>query len=540
MGTISTRREYLLLGAVILLALFMRLYGINFGLPLHYHIDETRVMQKVMRIVHTGDLNPRFFHYPSFMIYSLSALTLLYYGIHFIPFAIESVIGWKLPTLSAFKLAFDADASALYLLSRVSLATFGILTVVIVYLLVKRLFSRQAAFYAALFISIVPLHVIESHYIKQEVFMTFFMILALYIGVRGVNSSSRAVPYLVGLTAGIAGSVKYNGIYAVSIFPMLSRREGKLDFHSFFGKNAVKVLLVAVLTFLATSPYVLLDFERFIIDFTYEMYHVSKWGHHAFDLDGSGLIYHRFLYQILAAFPFSLGIPVYALSILGIVYAVLRVERSFLWILFFTLPYFITTALMKVVFLRYYMPIIVVLCISAGYAVSIIISRDGIQGRVARLAVWGIVLYTAFFTWSLERNMPRGSSTLDDGLRWIQGNVEEGSKIAYTHFTPPLTRSRYELVHLKSKEFTREWLEKESPDVILVSGLVAAGFYRGSEETEEGRRLLDDLRSNRVHYERVAYYQRNFLHKEFFASIDPTLAETFMPGIEIFVREDAP
>lgn len=530
---------YLPLGAILLTGLALRTYGIDFGLPLHFHIDETRVMDRVIRMVTSGDPNPHFFHYPSFIFYLLSGLTAAYYGVQYLVFAIVSAAHGEFPSFGFFRSGFSADVSTLYLLGRLSMALFGVLTVLLVYFLARELFSKRAALFAALAVALVPLHVLESHYIKQEVPMTFFMLLALLIGVVGTRASWKWTSCGVGLVSGVAASVKYNGLLALAIVPLLFRRGGKLTSASFFGRGPAKIFLVALLGFLAFSPFVVLDFSQFRTDFAYETLHVAEKGHHGFDLNGDGVVYHRFLYQLLAAFPFSLGIPLYLAGLAGTCLALAKRENGLLWILFFALPYFIAVSLMKVVFLRYYMPLVVVLCIMAGYFFDALMSSGGVRSRsLAGLCALFVFAWTLAFTFSLERHMPRGRSSFDDALAWLSENAQPGEKIAFTHFTPPLSPGTYTLVHMRPQHFAKEWLAQESPDAIMASKLVTVGFERGGEGMGEGREFLADLRGGRLGYLPAARFERDFLSKRFFERIDPTLSETFMPGIEIFVKDN--
>ncbi len=531
------RGDYIVLSLIALVALLLRIYGIDFGLPLHYHIDETRVMSRVVKMVSTGDLNPHFFHYPSFIFYYLCGLVVIYYSVHFVPFALGSIVSGKVPTLTAFKLSFDAAQADLYLLGRCSIALIGVLTVILLYFLVKRLFSRRAAAFASLALAVTPLHVLESHYIKQEVLMTFFMTLALYAGVRGEAGQKRGSSVLVGVAAGIAASVKYNGALVLSILPMLFRKGRRFILASFLGKGPIRTVLLAILIFLACSPFIALDYERFSTDFAYEMFHVSEKGHPGFDLAGDGIVYHRILYQILAAFPFSLGLPLYLVSLVGIVAGIWKKEEGFVWILFYAIPYFLLTSVMKVVFLRYYIPLVIGFCITAGYAFSLLTRRRGVAGKLACLVAAAVIVYTGVFTWSIERYMPRGRSTLDEGLRWVSENVAVGSTIAATHFTPPLSGETYDLSLMRPDQFTRTWLKEQQPDVIITSRLITVGFERGSEGTEEGREFIDGLRSGIYGYRRVADYRRDFMHSGLYGRLDPTYRDTFMPGVEIFVKE---
>lgn len=534
--------ERVLVGLIALTSLALRLYGIDFGLPLHYHIDETRIMDRVMVMVTTGDLNPHFFNYPSFLFYFIAVIVLVYYALNFVPFALDSLLEGHFPALEAFREAFQANDTILYIIARTSIAVFGVLTVILVYVLVKRLLSKEAALFSSIALAVTPLHVLESHYIKQEVPMTFFMLFALFLAQRGRNSSGRGTSTLVGMAAGVAAAVKYNGILVLTILPVLFRKGKRFSLSSFTGYGVMRTVLIALLTFLAITPFAALDSNRFISDVTFELFHVAEKGHHGFDLNGNGFVYHRFLYQIFAAFPFSLGIPLYILSILGLVFAVKKREPAFLWILFFGLPYFLVTASMKVVFLRYSLPVIVVLCISAGYGYAVL--RETTTGRLGKWIVRAVAVmilsFTAAFTWTLQRDMPRGKTTLDEALRWIDRNATPGSRIAHTLFTPPLTGRPYDVTIMRPHHFQDEWLDSVRPDVIIMSALVTVGFERGGSGVDEGKRFLDELRSPRGAYRQVAKFESDFFLKSLYERIDPTLVETFMPGVEIFTRTGYP
>ncbi|MGB3058399.1 MAG: hypothetical protein WBE17_01555, partial [Anaerolineae bacterium] len=49
------------LAAILLIAVALRLWGINFGLPYLYHPDEPGYVAIAQNMVKTGDLNPHFF-----------------------------------------------------------------------------------------------------------------------------------------------------------------------------------------------------------------------------------------------------------------------------------------------------------------------------------------------------------------------------------------------------------------------------------------------------------------------------------------------
>jgi len=53
-------RESMLIGIILLTALSVRLWGVNYDLPYIYHPDEPRYIAISQNIFKTGDLNPLF------------------------------------------------------------------------------------------------------------------------------------------------------------------------------------------------------------------------------------------------------------------------------------------------------------------------------------------------------------------------------------------------------------------------------------------------------------------------------------------------
>ena len=69
------------LAGVLLLALALRLWGLDFGLPYIKHPDEPYWVNAALKIVKTGDLNPHTFIYPSLLLYVNSLAYLVYFAI---------------------------------------------------------------------------------------------------------------------------------------------------------------------------------------------------------------------------------------------------------------------------------------------------------------------------------------------------------------------------------------------------------------------------------------------------------------------------
>src|SRR4029453_17868079 len=81
-ATVVRRWSIGILTVILVLALVVRLLGINWGLPYVISGDEALLVNHAM-VFGTGDLNPHFFGYPSLYIYVL-----------FVIYGLSYVIGW--------------------------------------------------------------------------------------------------------------------------------------------------------------------------------------------------------------------------------------------------------------------------------------------------------------------------------------------------------------------------------------------------------------------------------------------------------------
>src|SRR4029453_15231915 len=75
------RLELGLLAAILLIALGLRAWALDFGLPYLYHPDEPNKIEIAQNIVKTGDLNPHYFKKPTLLIYANALLYLPYYAV---------------------------------------------------------------------------------------------------------------------------------------------------------------------------------------------------------------------------------------------------------------------------------------------------------------------------------------------------------------------------------------------------------------------------------------------------------------------------
>jgi hypothetical protein len=268
-------------------AAWLRLRSLDFGLPFPFAaIDEHIVTDHAIAFV-GGDLNPRYFAYPSggFALHALAYLAAFALG----PFE----------TRSAFADAFWVAPQQLLLLSRALTAVIAIATVLLAARLGAELARatglraarRPAGWMAAAALATSFLHASNSRWVTVDVPMVAATTLGLVLALRHLRRGGARSLLLSATAIGLAAGFKYDGALsslalALAVVARARREAGPS------GARALARLLLAgaaaIAAFLATSPFVVLDFETFRRDFATLSDHMSG-GHFGHDPTRSGL-----------------------------------------------------------------------------------------------------------------------------------------------------------------------------------------------------------------------------------------------------------
>ena len=358
----TTKRALLIL--ILALALFLRLWRLDFGMELPYlaHTDEPTQYNPAINILKTGDLNPHFFNYPSLTIYLNAAVFYVGYGVGRLTGAFTSLADVQ-PIRTLQMSVGRVGTPSLLLLGRAVTAMLGTLTVGLLFALTRRLTQRVwAALLAALLLAISLQHVRFSHYMTVDVIATAFVVatLAACAEVLACDDGVRARRWLwaAAVCGGLATSSKYN--YAVlSVSVGLT---GLLLAGSWWEKLR-RVVLSGVLfcaAFALTSPFVLLDASAAIPAIQSEMRHYAT-GH--LGVTGSSFLWY--LGYLWRSNPFYLlaGVP-------GIGLALWRTRRVAAPLAAFVLIYFALIGGQAVHFDRNVLPVLVLLIAGIGAAVD--------------------------------------------------------------------------------------------------------------------------------------------------------------------------
>ncbi len=170
-----------ILVAILGVGLILRTWGISFGLPYEYHVDEDQYVRQAASMGAAG-LKPADWFNPPFFKY----LLLVEYGAFFL---VGKVLGWFASTAD-FGARLSLDPTGLYLLARGTSALLGSLTVLIVAWIGTKAYTRTVGLFSAGLMAVAFLPVRESHFAVNDAVAAFLVSLALLAGV-GIHEIRR-------------------------------------------------------------------------------------------------------------------------------------------------------------------------------------------------------------------------------------------------------------------------------------------------------------------------------------------------------------
>jgi 4-amino-4-deoxy-L-arabinose transferase-like glycosyltransferase len=419
---LTSRRlvELSLLAVILAVAAAARLWFLNAGVPHAVGIDEPQVVDRAMRILHTGDWNPHIFDYPTLVIYLHAMVAILRF--------LWGALNGEWASLDAF--AIDAVYSA----GRFVAAMIGVATVWLTYRIGTELSTRRVALLAAAQMAVRPLHVRESHFILTDVPMAALTTLAVWLSVRAARLGTVRAYGWAGAACGLAAAAKYNGgiaLIAVMTAWLLHERSSPQRL-----RTLGAIVAAAAAGFLVGAPYTVLDLPAFLDGFAAQF---ARFAGPANGPDPAWLLYVKHLSPPGGRW----SVP---LAIAGIAVLLWRATTRARWmpVVLFTLAYFYMLATHSHVFGRYALPLIPMLCLFTSVTVSealLAASRFGPLGRpmvqrglaaaAVGLLIYGPAVQSIRFLDAQKRPDTRAMAT-----DWLKGNTAKGTRVAVENNGP--------------------------------------------------------------------------------------------------------
>ena len=414
MGRSSVLKLLALVGA----AFALRALGAYYGMPYPYHQDEPMMVTHALGMGAERSLHPHYFVIPSFV------MTLLFF-IYGVAYATGRLAG-LFPTAFDYALTFYTDPTFFYVSGRVIIgAAFGAGTVWALWRLGRRYFSDSAAWCGAALLGLAFLHVQNSRHIYADVPMTFFLVLFFDAALRLIRKPGRAPAFAAGLYMGLAASAKYNAV--IAIVPIVVGFFAIRGTATFARKAQLAGIaaLTAAAVFLVVNPYILLDWQGFLSEWTAQ---------------GRAQRYTGWFYHLFYSLANGLGLPLLACSLIGLWSWVARRHLEGMLLAGFVIFYYVTCVYLGQPYARYMVPLVPFACLAAGDAIVLVASRlqrrAGLAAAALVLAAGAMPLAASVY----EGVLMSRQDTRTLAARWIERHAPEGTRIALDHpfFAPRL------------------------------------------------------------------------------------------------------
>jgi hypothetical protein len=411
----------LLLIYILILAVSLRLYGLNWDQGSHLHPDERAIVMAVEGIhwpvtteeksnlfTPLSSLNPRFFAYGSFPFYLLKGLGQLAgkYDIRY------------------------SQYDQLNILGRFVSSIFELGTIFVIYLIGKKLASEKMGLWGAFIYTLGVLPVQLAHFFAVDTLLTFFITATLYAAISFAKENKTRWVVGMGVWYGLAMATKISALTLV--IPIIFVIVGKL-WRSPLAllKHTLIAVLFAASVFAIFEPFAIIDYAMFKRQLMEQQAMTRSAYTFPYTLQYVGKV--PYLHEFKNIFMWGLGPLSATICIAGVLWLTFFAIRrrklpelilvSFLWI------YFAVVGKFAIGFIRYLLPIYPVLALGGAFLLAKIDTN-----RKQNLVLITVVT-VLYLVWPLSfvsiYSQPNARTTASE---WIYSNIPAGTKIAREHW----------------------------------------------------------------------------------------------------------
>jgi len=356
----SRTRALLVLAVITAIGGALRFYNLAWGAPYyHFHMDEHYVFAgaDLLRVsMRDAALSGKFFMYGPLPMYVLNGIRWVYEGLAH-PIALN----------------VHQDQITYMVLGRALSATFGTAMIPLVYAIATRVSGRLAGLLSAAFLSLSVLHIRDSHFLSVDISMTFFCMLTWLALMRMAESGSLRSAVVTGMTFAAAIICKYTAVFmavpiAVAHFFSPLRPSSLQPFAAWrrWVLRGLVPVATSIVTFLVLDPMVWQYFDKFLFDVRTQITEPHTggvqpiWLAHFVNLPSPRLFWFTNLLW------WGMGPALEVVSLAGVLWLLARRTRPALLAATVPIAYFAVAGSTQAPFIRYAIPFIAALSVSAG------------------------------------------------------------------------------------------------------------------------------------------------------------------------------
>ena len=400
----------ILLCFIILFGFFLRIWGVNFGLPGLFHWDErTFPLSTFYAVINYGKVGN--YLYGQLVHF----LLIIFYGIYYVFLKITNKINEPLD----FLISFAKDPSPFYLIMRTFFVFISTILIFIGYLLAKRMYNKTIGIITAFFLSSAFILIAQSKIGKPDTLATLFLLISFYFIISKKEDYRKYI--LAGIFLGPAISVRIN---LLIVFPLII---GFIFLNKKYKiKEKLKFIIIfsffTIFSFILVFPAIIYDFSNVISRFIEEIHNQDRpW------VDPEGI--PVWLFYLKEHLYYGIGAPLLISSIIGIIYSLYK--RKYLFFIIFIFFYFILLN-KSANFERYAIPLVPLFIIFASNFIYTIISNLPVRNFIKNFCLIFICLFFSLpnilnsikYDYLITR-----PDTRNLALKFIEKNIPEGSYI---------------------------------------------------------------------------------------------------------------
>jgi 4-amino-4-deoxy-L-arabinose transferase-like glycosyltransferase len=415
--SLSTR---LALAATVAVAVVLRIWGIDYGLPFSYFNDEYHEVLRALQLG-SGSFNLQRvgkggFYYVLFVEY----------GFYFAWLRLTGAVA----SAADFARDFVRDPSAFYLMGRTTAAVCGSLTMLVAYGIAKRAYSVGAGLIAAAFLAVCTLHVDLSHRIGVDVPMTLAASAAVLYALRIAESGRRSDYVVAAILAALATTTKLPGILTlvpllIAHFQNARRREAGLR-----GALSAGPLWLAaglfLLVLVATNPGV------FVYSNPIALFTTPEAPADEMEVDVPAAAAPNLFVFYIAVIRDALGLPLALLAALSVAFALWRRSGADVILVSFALVFYLaisSTGSATLYYPRYALPVIVALVVLAARMLWEVWESRWKDRRALLLVVVAFLLAFPLVESLRVNHLFTQDDTRTLAKRWIEEHIPQGTRI---------------------------------------------------------------------------------------------------------------
>ncbi len=397
---------FFVLAAIVIVALVLRLHGINWDGGHGYHPDERDIYfrSECMYRALTNDPNAATCGYlvdnPDTKL-GLGGLLYLFdadrspLNPHWFP--LGSILIYALVFVRSVMEPFtDMGGLDMRYAGRTLSALADVGSVLMVFVLGRRLYGRNVGLLAAGLTALAVVHVQHSHFYRPETFTVLLTLASIWATFRMVEKRRLKDSVLLGLILGLALAPKVNVLPLLAPlalgygYRILDEAEGRWDEISLqmlqkIAGHAALCGAVALGMFFLTTPYAFIDIEAFVGDIMAQTRMARNAGLLPFTVQYVDT--PPFLYQMQQTILWGLGLPLGVVAWLSIPFTAIlmafdrRHFRADFILLIWMIPSLLFLESFEVRFLRYLFPLMPVMILLASRMMLWYIQRTGVSAR---------------------------------------------------------------------------------------------------------------------------------------------------------------